>query len=275
MLPNCRAYHRPATAVEAAALIAEGNAPLGGGTMLALSSHPGIAGLVDLSGVVAPALEDKGGEFSFSATATMTQVANFFTGRPFATALLGRAAGNYLTRPVRNRATVGGVLAGAHGWAEVAAALVVLGAKIQVVRKAGEETLLYQKALQPSIEKNLARGFILRLVLPKENLAGGSSRVAKTETDIPIVSAYAALKIDGGVVREARIAITGANGGPHRAQESEGALVGKKCAECALDDAAEKSIAGLEPASDARASGGYRRRVIPVVVRRALEEALA
>lgn len=276
MLPNCSAYHRPQNPAEALALLGDGekrNVPLGGGTMLALSSHPGIGGLVDLSRALPKRLEDKGDEFEFSATATMTDLVRFFTGRPFATALLGRSAQNYLTRPVRNRATIGGVLAGSHGWAEVAAALLVLGARIRILRKEGEAVLPFEEALRGSIEKSLHGGFIEALILPKENLFGGSSRVAKTETDIPIVSAYAALRVEAKKIREARVALTGVNGGPVRARETEAALAGATPAEVDLEAAAAASLAGLEPGSDARASGAYRRRVLPVAVRRALEEA--
>jgi xanthine dehydrogenase YagS FAD-binding subunit len=62
-----------------------------------------------------------------------------------------------------------------------------------------------------------------------------------------LVSVAAALEIDGGVVRDARIALGGVAHKPWRATESERALVGARLDASAIDRAAQASVAGARP----------------------------
>lgn len=278
MLPNCRSYYRPKKKDEALALLNEAgkmNVPLGGGTMLALSSHPGVTGLVDLADLGLRGIEETNDAFSIGAATTLAEIAKRFRSAEGALSLLGVAAGNYLTQPVRNRATLGGVIAGAYGWAEVVAALLALDARAVVAKKDGDVEMRFDDLFVPSPEKHLRKAFLEKVIVPKADPSrprlGATERIAKTETDVPIVSTYVTLTLSHGKVEDPRIVLGGANGRPLRAADAEAALGGRSLAEADLEAVAEEAAQGLEPASDLRASGAYRRRMIPLIVRRALE----
>jgi len=81
---------------------------------------------------------------------------------------------------------------------------------------------------------------------------------------IPINVAVAAV-IDGA---SARIALTGVGAKPVRAEAAERAFTGSNAAE-----AAEHAAEGLNPPADTSASSDYRKHLVRVLTRRALEAA--
>jgi xanthine dehydrogenase YagS FAD-binding subunit len=73
---------------------------------------------------------------------------------------------------------------------------------------------------------------------------------ARGSWDFALVSVAAALQVDGGNVRAARIALGGVAPYPWRAAEAEKALVGKKLDNSAATAAAEAAITGAAPLRD-------------------------
>jgi carbon-monoxide dehydrogenase medium subunit len=71
---------------------------------------------------------------------------------------------------------------------------------------------------------------------------------------------------------KARIAIGSAGPVPFRATAAEAALAGKPFDDGAIAAAADAAEAEAEPLADAIASDWYRRRMVGVVVRQALEQ---
>ena len=61
---------------------------------------------------------------------------------------------------------------------------------------------------------------------------------------------------------------------PLRAREAEKALRGKKPSDGLIEEAAERAADAATPISDVRGSAGYRRKVVKVLVRRMVSEAL-
>ena len=91
-----------------------------------------------------------------------------------------------------------------------------------------------------------------------------------------IVGVAAALDIKGGVIESARLGLTGAGSHATRMTNVEQALAGKKLSKEAIDAAAKLAGAGLSDVNaDIHASEEYRRAMIPVFTRRALEAAMA
>jgi carbon-monoxide dehydrogenase medium subunit len=86
----------------------------------------------------------------------------------------------------------------------------------------------------------------------------------------------AALDVKGGTIQSARVGLTGASTHAMRLSKVEAALAGKPLSKATIEAAAKD--AGAEIAdinSDIHASADYRRAMIPVFTRRALEAAMA
>src|SRR6185295_4670480 len=84
--------------------------------------------------------------------------------------------------------------------------------------------------------------------------------------DWPLVSAAAALRMESGVVREARVVLGAVAPTPWRATKAEQALVGKALDEAAATAAARAATFGAAPLSD----NGYKVGLVQTLVRRTL-----
>lgn len=259
-LPNLEAYRRPASVDEALGLLeSPGARPLGGGTVLALSRHPGVKVLVDLKGLGLDFVRAEAGGVRIGGTAKVQRLARSAEVEAVAGGIVAAAARTYLTRPHRNAATLGGVLLAASGWSDIAAALRATGGTVRIAERGGIRDLPVDAFFEASPAKAVGKGFVESVFLPGGG-RGGYARLARTETDVSVVAV--AVRLDGTV---ARIALTGVVGAPVRARAAEAAVADGPVA------AAAKALEGIEPLGDIRGSAAYRAKVIPVLVRRALE----
>jgi aerobic carbon-monoxide dehydrogenase medium subunit len=84
----------------------------------------------------------------------------------------------------------------------------------------------------------------------------------------------AALEMDGNVCRAARVGLTGASTHAQRLTQVEDALAGKELTQANIDAAANLAADGLEDVnSDIHASEAYRRAMVKVFTRRAIQKA--
>ncbi|MEA2530914.1 MAG: aerobic carbon-monoxide dehydrogenase medium subunit, partial [Thermomicrobiales bacterium] len=89
-----------------------------------------------------------------------------------------------------------------------------------------------------------------------------------------VVGVAAVLDLDGGTIRSARIAVTGAPDKATRATAAEQALAGKAATADAIAQAAAQATQGLgELNGDTYASAEYRGHLVRVLTRRALTRA--
>jgi carbon-monoxide dehydrogenase medium subunit len=93
--------------------------------------------------------------------------------------------------------------------------------------------------------------------------------------EIAVVGATAVVRLDGAVVRDARIAITALAPTVRRVAVAESALVGTDGGPAAAAEAGRLAAESADPISDVRASLDYRRAMAAVVVRRAVSGAIA
>ena len=93
------------------------------------------------------------------------------------------------------------------------------------------------------------------------------------QANTPAVVAVAARVVTevNGTVSAARIALGAAGPHPLRARQAEAALLGKPLDTSSIAAAAHAAQAECDPPTDALASSWYRRRMVGVYVRRALE----
>ncbi len=177
----------------------------------------------------------------------------------------------------RNRATVGGNLANASPAADTATPLMALGATVEAADAGGTREIPVDELFVGPGRTALREGEILTAVrVPALPARAGSAfqRCVRTAMDIAVVNCAAFVRLDeDGVVAEARIALGAVGPTPLRAPAAENRLKGGRFDAAAAVEAAECAIEDASAIDDVRASADYRREMVRVLTRRAVESA--
>ena len=152
--------------------------------------------------------------------------------------------------------------------------LVAFGASFILEGEQGSRTVpasefFTSPAKDPERENQLRPGEILTEILVPAAAGVRSAYQDVRERaafDWPLVSAAVALKVEGGVVREARVVLGAVAPVPWRSAKAEQALVGKPLEEATAAAAARAAVFGATPLSD----NGYKVGLVQTLVRRAL-----
>ena len=177
---------------------------------------------------------------------------------------------------VRNRGTLGGSLAHADPAADYPAILLALEADFHLKGPAGWRVVAARDFFRGLFTVDLAPDEILAQATFAPVRAAAYAKLRQRASRFAVTGVAAALEVAGGVVRSARVGLTGAAARPSRLANVEAALAGRPATVEALAAAAQ--IAGEDVADlndDLHASADYRRAMIPVFTRRALAAALA
>jgi xanthine dehydrogenase iron-sulfur cluster and FAD-binding subunit A len=269
-----RTYHRPGTLEAALDLRAAGHRVLAGGTRLLATAQP-LDTVVDLCGIPMDAIEVREGDLHLGATATLQDVIDSPLVHDFTGGLLPEACRAWsASRMLRGMATVGGeAVHGAHD-SEVLAALLVLNS-IFVVRRGREELESPSLRFLSHVEEDLGDGLVTSVFIPGVPDGTALERLAVLPSAPAIVSCAVALAWGGDLCTRARIALTGGAGPPARVLEAELRLEGTPADAKAVERVVEQVVKRSAFRDDAHASATYRKRVAPVLVRRAIETAAA
>jgi carbon-monoxide dehydrogenase medium subunit len=180
------------------------------------------------------------------------------------------------TWQIRNRGTVGGSIAHADPSAEIPMVWLTLGGSLTVSSAGGiTRTLEAEDYFTTYFTSTLRRGEILTEVrFPKLPPASGWSfqEIARRPGAPAILSIAVLIKLDEGVIQEARIGLGGVGERPVRAIQAEEFLLLRPPAEETVSRGAALVAKEIRPPDDHRASGGYRRHVAEVLFRRALAQ---
>lgn len=160
--------------------------------------------------------------------------------------------------------------------------LVALDAIVEIEGRAGRREIALEDlhrlpGAEPSHEFALERGdLIVALRLPGDAATFAShARYLKlrerTSFAFAVVSAAAALDVDRGAIRSARLALGGVAAKPWRARAAEQALAGEKMTETAFRKAADIALADATPSGD----NSYKIELAKRIVVRALKLASA
>lgn len=259
MIAHPFALHIPGELAELLALMDSygGDArALAGGTVLLPEMGRGTirpSVVVDVSRAVRPGITRREEVAIVGATTTYRQLES-------ETGLLGGFA-RHITggAQIRNRATIGGSAAWANPSSDAPAVLVALGARMVVASVASERRVpaerFFVDAFRPALR---VREVVvaIEIPVPPAGTRFGYEKLKFGESSWPIVTAAAVVSEEGSV----RLAVGGATAVP--------ILV-----ELPSREHAEEAVAGAvaEPWADVLASAAYRRRVAPVIARRAVE----
>jgi carbon-monoxide dehydrogenase medium subunit len=181
---------------------------------------------------------------------------------------------------VRNAATVAGNLSEADYASDPPCVLVALRAKVKARSARGEREIALTEFFKGFYETALAPDEILtELIVP--DLAPGSRSVylkyvSRSSEDRPCVGMAAVLENQpDGTCKDLRL-VAGAVAETPQEFTGAGALVrGKHLTDSLIEEIAGAFSSDIEPLSDLRGSAWYRKQIVRVMARRAIQQAMA
>jgi carbon-monoxide dehydrogenase medium subunit len=189
---------------------------------------------------------------------------------------VAEAASDIGDQQVRNKGTLGGSLAHSDPAADYPAVMLALDADILIQGAGGSRTVKANAFFQDFFTVDLAPGEIIVGVRFAPVKTAAYAKLHQRASHFAIVGVAAALEVKGGTIQSARIGLTGASTHAMRLSSVEAALAGKPLSKATIEAAAKNAGADLESVnSDIHASEDYRRAMIPVFTRRALEAVMA
>lgn len=273
-------YVRPSSIHEAAALLAgsSGALALAGGTDLVVARQAGKidpACLVDISRIAGlDTIQDDAGGLRIGSMVTMTSLSRSPEVRALYPAIAD-AAGRMGCWQVRNLATLGGNLCNASPSAEMGPPLLIYDATALIQGPAAEREIPMAGFFVGPGATVLERGELVtavRVPAPPSGLRSAYERRAiRRSMDIPLVNAAVALRLNGDVIVEARVALGAVAPVPFRVPAAEEELVGNRLDANTIQAAADAACCPARPITDVRATAEYRLAMVEVLVRRALE----
>lgn len=178
---------------------------------------------------------------------------------------------------VRNLGTIGGSLAHADPAADWGVALLACDASLVAVGPKGNRTMSVDGFFQDPFTTALASAELLTEIrLPKAVArSGGAYKKLKRKTGdfaTVAVSAHLVLREDGTVAK-ARVGIGAVGPVPFRSAHAEAYLTGKPANGASFAEAGRLASEDAQPTSDLHGSEVYKRSMVRVLARRALETA--
>lgn len=173
---------------------------------------------------------------------------------------------------VRHRGTVGGALVHADPAGDVGAAALALDAQMVVVGPGGSRTVAAEDFFVGLFTSAVGEGELLTQIrFPKHTGWGGHyEKFVRLVHQWSIVAVAATVKVEGGSIADARVALTNMGATPLRARSVEQALVGQAPTTDVIRQAAASAADGTQPPSDLNGAADYRAHLAGVLTRRAV-----
>jgi carbon-monoxide dehydrogenase medium subunit len=271
----------PTTVEEACSALSsdpEGARLIAGGTAVVVMLQQGLIApsrivsmdrLRELEGISATA-----GGLRIGARETLTDVARSSELRASAPALAG-ACGHVGNVRVRNAATLGGNVAEADYASDPPTVLACLGATCTVQASSGRRSLPVRDLITDFYTTTLERDEIITEVVVPAREPGERSiylrYLSRSSEDRPCVGVAARARFDpGGSVDALDVAVGAVAGTPRMHPDVTQTALGQRLDDRVIDEVADGFADVVDPLDDVRGSSWYRRKVIAVLVRRAL-----
>jgi aerobic carbon-monoxide dehydrogenase medium subunit len=175
---------------------------------------------------------------------------------------------------VRNRGTIGGSIAHADPAADFPAVMLALDADIVIKGKSGQRSVKASAFFRGFYDVDLAPGELITAIQFVPIKSAAYAKLHQRASHYAIVGAAVALSVKSGAIESARVGLTGATTHAIRLPGVEQSLAGKKADGIAA--AVQNAAADVPDVNvDLHASEDYRKAMIPVFVRRAVEKALS
>jgi len=159
--------------------------------------------------------------------------------------------------------------------ADTVPALLALGASVRVVNADGERIIALADLYREDGISYLTIGrddIVTEVLLP--TLEGWRSTYLKLRDrgsfDFPILGLAAAVRLEGGIVREARVAMTAVASRPMLVEDAATAIIGTRMEDDAIAAAAAAAHTLARPMDNTSGTLAQRKRTVPVYATRAL-----
>jgi aerobic carbon-monoxide dehydrogenase medium subunit len=278
------AYHRPASLDEALALMerygADGRVLAGGQSLvpalnMRLAAPAALIDINRLPGLDGISLEPAGLVIGALARHEAVEASPLVARHA---PLIAQAMPHVGHRAIRTRGTVGGSVALADPAAELPACLVALDAIVCVAGRGRRRDIPAQRFFRGVYTTDLAPGEIVTAVVVPPIEPGWRSRfteLARRHGDYALVGLAAHCRVDGGAIKEARLAFCGVGATPVRALRAEAALSGRRPDADVVAGTGRALDADLDPPGDVHASPALRRHLARVLLARAVAQIVA
>jgi aerobic carbon-monoxide dehydrogenase medium subunit len=282
MIPTAFEYRRAESLADALAQLHDSNGEAkliaGGHTLIPLMklrlSEPSM--LIDVSRVAElHGIREEGEFIEIGGTTTHTEVesSGLLKGK---VPILPSAAAEIGDPQVRNRGTIGGSLAHADPAADLPAVMLALDASMELRSAGGQRSVNAAGFFQDlfTVDLNGDEAIVSVRFAPVRTAA--YAKLHQRASHFALVGVAAALAIKDGSIVSARVGLTGATTHAVRLPEVEEALAGKPANVESIDAAASSAGSSVGDINgDIHGSEDYRRAMIKVFTRRALEAAAA
>lgn len=277
MIPAAFDYHCPTSVEEALSLLgsyADVRVLAGGQSLIPLLkmrlAAPEV--IVDLGRIESlRGIREDGDELIIGAMTSHDEVARSSLVATHAL-LLGKAAQTVADPQVRHRGTIGGAVAHADPAGDLPAPVVALDASFVIAGPSGTRTVAAGDFFQDMFTTALGEGEILTEIRVPKHTGWGAhyEKFSRVAQQWAIVAVAATVRIEGGTIAQARVALTNMGPVPIRSGAAELALVGLHVEASTIATAVADIAQGTRPPSDLNGDGDYRRHLASVLARRAV-----
>ena len=229
-----------------------------------------------LNGALCTVRTDENGGLRIGALSTLTELEH----SPLvakAVPVMSRALRTLSNVRIRNVATIGGHLAHGDPHMDLPPILLTLGARVRAVSSRGERWIdvadLFLGYYQTAIAGDELIAEVDVPLQPVNVHMWYEKFTALTVDDWPAVGTAVWYRLESGVIAEARVAVSAATERPMRVPGAETALTGSSPTVQMFAKAADAAADEVHPLADIRGSAAYKREMVRVHVRRALEHA--
>jgi carbon-monoxide dehydrogenase medium subunit len=177
---------------------------------------------------------------------------------------------------VRNRGTIGGALCQADPAEDLSGVCAALKAQAVIRGPGGERVIGMDEFYRGPYETAVADGeMLIEVRVPLHDGAGSAyEKVERRVGDWAVAAAGAAVRLEGGTIADAGIALT-AVGGDVTSKRAEDALAGQAPSDELFAAAAANAAEDCSPTADQRGTVEYKRHLAQELTHRALRRAVA
>jgi carbon-monoxide dehydrogenase medium subunit len=278
VIPTEFDYRRAASLDEAIALLCasngEGKFIAGGHSLVPLMklrlSEPSL--LIDIARIPGlSGIREKEGRIEIGATTTHHEVATSELLRSQAP-VVAEAAAEIGDPQVRHRGTLGGSIAHADPAADMPAVMIALDAEVHLKGPNGWRAVKADAFFQGIFTVDMGEDEIIAGVQFAPVVSAAYAKLHQRASHYAIVGVAAALQVENRMIRSARVAVTGASTHAQRLPEVEAAITNRPVEGPTWERGAAVAGDSLEDInSDIHASAAYRKAMVKVFTRRALE----
>jgi CO/xanthine dehydrogenase FAD-binding subunit len=280
-------YHDPSTLDEACQIMAELKEkarPLAGGTDLLVNMRRGavspehvvsLGRIEELKGI-----HPSNGQLRLGACVTAAEIGQSKEVNDLINPL-GSGANSLGSPLIRNLATIGGNLVTARPAADLPPPLMAYGASVVLKNSSGKRAISLDNFFRGPGQTVMEPDELLtEIIIEKPPPYSGGDYIklgARKTLVISIVNVAAFLSLDGrdGTITSARVVLGAVARVPMRTTSSEQVLLGEKPTDALFLRAGKAAAGDSKPIDNFRGSAEYRRAMVEVLTRRALNMALS